>query len=50
MPRLLHAEVPAVTDYYVVENLDSHYLARFHELLRDIHIFLARRGVCDRIL
>jgi hypothetical protein len=48
MPSLLHAEMPAIADYHMVENVNAHYLPGFHQLFCDIDIFSARSGIARR--
>src|SRR5450759_756264 len=50
MPRLLHAEMPAIADYHMVKNFNAHYLPGFHQLLCDIDIFPARCWVARWVI
>src|SRR5450759_5571406 len=45
MPCLLHAEMPAIANYHMFENFNAQYLPGFYQLLCDLYIFPARRGV-----
>lgn len=50
MPGFLHAEMPAITDYDMVENVNAHYLPGFHKLFCDIDVFPARLGIAGWVI
>src|SRR3972149_12210912 len=48
--RLLHTEMPAVADYDMVENVNTHYLPRFHQLFCNLDILTAWCGVTGWVI